>query len=410
VKTRILSVRLAVITTHPIQYYAPLFQGLAEGDALDVHVFYGWEGPSTGDYDPGFDEEVTWDISLLEGYPYTFLENEASDPGTHHFRGILTPGLVPAVEDWGPDAVLLFGWNYWGYLGALRHFSGQVPVFFRGDSTLLDEQPGPRRWLRRLFLRWVYTHVDVALYVGQNNRDYFKAHGLSEDQLAWVPHAIDNDRFADPGGHPEKEARTWRRELGIPNEACAVVFAGKLSEKKAPDLLLEAFCRLDDSSAHLVVAGSGPLGDELRSDFGDRPRIHFVGFQNQSRMPVVYRLGEVFVLPSRGPGETWGLALNEAMACGRAVVASDKVGGAPDLIKPGENGFVVPAGEVRALTSALRRLVKNDEMRRRMGVASRERIRDWSVVRATDRHEEVVQGYLGRNSGSHQTPDQGQNL
>jgi glycosyltransferase involved in cell wall biosynthesis len=239
----------------------------------------------------------------------------------------------------------------------------------------------------------------VALYVGQNNRAYFEAHGLAENQLAWVPHAIDNDRFANPEGSPEREARAWRRELGIPDESCAMVFAGKLSEKKAPDLLLKAFSRLDAPDVHLVIAGSGPLGDELRAEFGGHPRTHFVGFQNQSRMPVVYRLGDVFVLPSRGPGETWGLALNEAMACGRAVVASDKVGGAPDLIEPGENGFIVPAGEVGALMSVLRRLVENDEMRRRMGAASRKRIRNWAMSRAVERHEEVVQEHLRRGAG-----------
>lgn len=394
-----MAIKLAVITTHPIQYYAPLFRRLAGGDVLDVHVFYGWEGPSTGDYDPGFEEEVTWDIPLLEDYPYTFVENEASDPGSHHFRGIVTPRLVSAIENWGPDAVLLFGWNYWSHLGALRHFSGRVPIFFRGDSTLLDERLGPRQWARRIFLRWVYSYVDVVLYVGQNNRDYFKAHGLSDEQLAWVPHAIDNDRFANPEGDAEQEARSWRRELGIPEEACAVVFAGKLSKKKAPDLLLNAFCCLDASDTHLVVAGSGPLGDDLRTDFGGHPRIHFVGFQNQSRMPVVYRLGDIFVLPSLGPGETWGLALNEAMACGRAVVASDKVGAAPDLIEPGENGFIVPAGEVESLAEALRRLIENDEERRRMRTVSRERIQDWSMSRAADRHEEVVQDYLRKCSG-----------
>lgn len=389
-----MATKLAVITTHPIQYYAPLFRRLAEGGVLDVRVFYGWEGPSTGDYDPGFDADVTWDIPLLEGYSYTFVENEAADPGTHHFRGLITPGLVPAVEDWGPDAVLLFGWNYWSHLRALRHFSGRVPMFFRGDSTLLDEQPGPRQWTRRLFLRWVYSHVDVALYVGENNRAYFEAHGLSDDQLAWVPHAIDNGRFADPEGTPERDAQAWRQELGVPEEAAVIVFAAKLSEKKAPDLLLQAFSQLEVPSVHLIVAGSGPLGDELRAAYGGRDRVHFVGFQNQSRMPVVYRLGDVFVLPSRGPGETWGLALNEAMACGRAVVASDKVGGAPDLIESGENGFIVPAGDAEPLANALRRLVTNDDERRRMGEVSRRRIQEWSMARAAERHEDVVQEHL----------------
>jgi glycosyltransferase involved in cell wall biosynthesis len=385
--------RLAIVSTHPIQYYAPYFRQLSAREGLDVRVFYGWEGPSTGDYDPGFDEEVTWDIPLLDGYPHTFLENESDDPGTHHFRGIVTPDLVPSIEAWGADAVLVYGWNYWSHLAALRHFHGRVPVLFRGDSTLLDETPGPRQWARRLALRWVYRHVDRALYVGQNSRAYFEAHGLSDDQLTWVPHAVENARFAD-APDAEAKARRWREKIGIPEEAPVVLFAGKLGEKKAPDVLLDAFLQLEKQEAHLAVVGSGPMEEALRDEAEDHPRVHFLGFQNQSRMPVVYRLGDVFVLPSRGPGETWGLAVNEAMACGRPVVVTEKVGCAPDLVDDA-NGRVVPAEEADALAVALDDLLAERGRLRALGRRSAERIRYWSIDTAADRTVDVVRSAVG---------------
>ena len=385
--------RLAIVSTHPIQYYAPYFRQLSAREGLDVRVFYGWEGPSTGDYDPGFDEEVTWDIPLLDGYPHTFLENESDDPGTHHFRGLVTPDLVPSIEAWGPDAVLVFGWNYWSHLGALRHFYGRVPVLFRGDSTLLDESPGPRQWARRLVLRWVYSHVDRALYVGQNSRAYFEAHGLSEDQLTWVPHAIENERFAAAPG-AEAKAQAWRDDLGIPAEAPVVLFAGKLGEKKAPDVLLEAFLQLENEEAHLAVVGSGPMEEALRDEADGHPRVHFLGFQNQSRMPVVYRLGDVFVLPSRGPGETWGLAVNEAMACGRPVVVTEKVGCAPDLVDDA-NGRVVPPEEADALADVLDELLADRDRLRAMGRRSAERIQYWSIDAAAARTVDAVRSAVG---------------
>ena len=130
------------------------------------------------------------------------------------------------------------------------------------------------------------------------------------------------------------------------------MFIGKLEPKKAPDVLLDAFVRLPDGLAHLVYCGTGPLEDDLRRRAGPRSDVHFVGFQNQSRMPVAYRLGDVVVLPSRGPGETWGLAVNEAMASGRAVIVSDRVGCAPDLVDD-RTGRVVPADDADALASAL---------------------------------------------------------
>ncbi len=380
--------RLAIINTHPIQYYSPLYRELANREAVDIRVFYGWRGLSEEGYDPGFEQNVSWDVPLLDGYDYTFVENAASDPGTHHFRGIVAPDLIPTVEDWTPDALLVFGWNYQAHLRALRHFHGRVPVLFRGDSTLLDESPGPRKWLRRLFLRWVYRYVDGALYVGENNRDYFEAHGFGDEELTWVPHAVDNERFANAEG-AEEEASQWRRELGISEEAPVVLFAGKLGSKKAPDVLVDAFLGMKDERAHLAIAGSGPMEDKLKNRAGGDPHVHFLGFQNQSRMPVVYRLGDVFVLPSRGPGETWGLAVNEAMACGRPVVVSSNVGCAPDLVNE-DNGAVVPPEDTMALREALESLLSDPKERRRMGKRSADRIHDWSIEEAASRTAEAV--------------------
>lgn len=380
--------RLAIVTSHPIQYYAPLFRTLADRDPLDIHVFHGWKGATESAYDPGFEDDVQWDISLLDGYDYTFVPNTSSDPGSHHFRGLVNPGLIPDIESWGPDALLLFGWAYQSHLRALLHFSGDVPIFFRGDSTLLDEQGGLRTGLRRLFLRWVYRHVDVALYVGENNRAYFEAHGLSDEQLTWVPHAVENQRFKNVPDAGRK-ALQWRRELGIPDDAVVILFAGKFESKKAPDTLLDAFLKCDNTKAHLALAGSGPMEEELRGRAGGRPEVHFLGFQNQSRMPVVYRLGDVFVLPSRGPGETWGLAVNEAMACGRPVVVSDRVGCAPDLVGR-ETGFVVPAGDTGALRRRLETLVEDEELRCRMGRKAQAQIKDWSIRQAARRIERTI--------------------
>ena len=379
--------RLAVVATHPIQYYAPLFRQLTERAGIEIRVFYEWEGASTvPTLDRDFGQAVQWDVPLLEGYAHEFVPNQAADPGTHHFDGLNNPDLVPRVLSFAPDAVLVFGWNYRSHLRLLRLLHSRVPILFRGDSTLLDERLGPRRLARRLFLRWIYRHIDRALYVGQHNRDYFRAHGLRDERLAWAPHAVDNARFADPAH--DADALVWRRTLGIPDGAPTVVFAGKLEPKKAPDVLLDAFGRLGQTDTHLVVAGSGPMEAALRERAAGNARVHFVGFQNQSRMPVVYRLGDALVLPSRGPGETWGLAVNEAFACGRAAIVSDRVGCAPDLVLDGETGFVVPAANVTALTEALRLVAADRD--HRMGAAARRHIVGWSMERLAESVEAAV--------------------
>jgi glycosyltransferase involved in cell wall biosynthesis len=391
--------RLAVISTHPIQYYAPLFQALTRSGLLRIKVFFTWSEAATAAIaDPGFGRVITWDIPLLEGYESEFVPNVAARPGTDHFRGIRNPGLNSTIEKWGADAVLVFGWNLASHLSALRYFKGKVPVFFRGDSTLLDPSRGWRSLARRFWLRWVYRHIDVAIAVGSNNRDYYRWCAVPAERIAVAPHAIDTTRFSDPDGLQEQRAAHWRRQLGIAGESRTVLFAGKLIPKKAPSLLIEAFleCAAD---GHLIIVGDGVLASELQARAKGRPDVHFLPFQNQQMMPVVYRLGDFFVLPSQGPGETWGLALNEAMACGRPVIASNKVGAARDLIAAGATGWVFEANNKRELQSALVEALTCDaRVLDAMRVAAAIESGRWSIEAAARGIETAVLGFLNAHS------------
>jgi glycosyltransferase involved in cell wall biosynthesis len=373
-------IKLAIVTTHPIQYYAPAFRLLHQRQKVNAKVFYTWEQAQQRIYDPKFGRHIQWDIPLLEGYNYTFVKNTASQPGSHHFRGIITPTLIREISDWQADAVLFFGWSYHGHWQAMRHFKRKIPVLFRGDSNLLDEFGGPRQWLRRTALRFVYRYVDRALYVGTNNRDYYLRHGLKPEQLIFAPHAVENERFERNAENQRNEARDWRSTLGITEQDMVFLFAGKLEPKKNPGLLLDAFLSLSSPNIQLVMVGNGEMEAALKAKAAGRPDVHFLGFQNQSRMPVVYRLANVFVLPSQGPGETWGLAINKAMACGIPILASDKVGCAVDLVEEKINGFVFRSGDPSDLRQKLNQFIEKDPSQlAQMGSASQQRIQNWSL-------------------------------
>lgn len=377
--------KLAIVTSHPIQYNAPLFRALAELGGIDVHVFYTWEqsGAETK-YDPGFGRDIAWDIPLLEGYAYSFVRNISRDPGTHHFRGLINPDLNESIVAWGADAILVFGWSFQSHLACLRYFHGRLPVLFRGDSTLLDERPGIRRRARRLFLRWVFRHIDYALYTGCNNKAYFLRHGLRPDQLVFAPHAIDNQRFGDADPDYPQKAAEWRATLGIAPEDLVLLFAGKLEAKKNPLFLLKIAGRVADPRLKIVFVGNGALEQELRRTAAGDTRISFLEFQNQSAMPLVYRLGDIFVLPSRGPGETWGLAANEAMASGCALILSDKTGGAIDLIREEQNGIIVGTEEWEKASRFVETLLMDRARLGELKKASRGHIHNFSYRHIVD--------------------------
>ena len=166
--------KLAIISSHPIQYNAPLFAMLAQSDLLDIKVFYTWSQRRETLFDKDFGKSIQWDIPLLDGYPYEFVENTSSNAGPGSFRGIVCPTLNSKIKDWGADALLVYGWNYHAHYRAMKHFNGLIPVWFRGDSTLLDETGGLKQALRRMVLRFVYRKADYAFYVGENNRQYYR--------------------------------------------------------------------------------------------------------------------------------------------------------------------------------------------------------------------------------------------
>jgi glycosyltransferase involved in cell wall biosynthesis len=169
-------------------------------------------------------------------------------------------------------------------------------------------------------------------------------------------------------------------ELGIPEDRICIVFAGKFEPKKQPDFLMNAVLEANKKRRDplfLLMIGNGPLERNLKAIAGTDPNIRFLEFQNQSKMPLVYRLGSVFCLPSKGPGETWGLAINEAMACGVPAIISDKVGGGQDLIVNDVNGYCFDHSSFEDLVDLLETLSLNEL--KTMGMAARNHIESFSL-------------------------------
>lgn len=375
--------RLAIVTSHPIQYYAPWFRHLASHTDLRLRVYYLWDFGVEARTDRDFGTRFAWDIPLLDGYDWEFLSNRSADPGTHHFFGLRNPGLSKRVRAFDPDAVLMMGYRYVSMMQMLLTWDkSHGPLLFRGDSHRLVKSNGFREDVRRMAIRGVFSRFDAFLAVGSANRDYFRYHGVRRDRIFPCPHAIENERFTGAKAEARLEALAWREELGIPHDSPVVLFAGKFIDKKRPLDLLEAFQRAELENAWLLFVGDGPLKDEMDRRAKGDSRIVFAPFQNQSRMPVVYETGDVFVLPSAGLSETWGLAVNEAQCLQKPVIVSDHVGCARDLVRPGKNGLVFRAKDVDALAGCLEKALSDPERLARWGRNGRRLVERYSYATA----------------------------
>ncbi|HXH81324.1 MAG TPA: glycosyltransferase family 4 protein [Candidatus Tectomicrobia bacterium] len=379
-------ISVAHLVSHPIPYFAPLYRELARRPEIDLTVYF-YSDASVRDFrDREFGRTVRWDGDLLGGYRWRMLPSARRTGIGEAAHRRPNWDVVRDVMRGGYGVLWVHGHQHlttWLAVAAARLRGMRVLV--RDEQTLLHPRPFPRSLVRGLALRALYSQSS-ALYIGEANRRHFSRYGMPARRMFAAPYCVDNQRYVAAARALAAERAEVRGSFGIAGDRPVVLFAGKLIPKKQPLLLLEAFARVRrDHDCALLFAGDGPLrgdAERLARRLGT-PDVHFAGFLNESEMPRAYAAADVFVLPSN-LHETWGLVVNEAMNFGLPVVVSDKVGCAADLVRPGENGYVVRHDDAGALAGAVARLVADAGLRAQFGERSRAIVREYSIERCAD--------------------------
>ncbi|MEY3051121.1 MAG: hypothetical protein RLY31_906 [Bacteroidota bacterium] len=382
------------LNSHPIQYFAPLYREMAAHPSIALTVLYCSRHGLDGEKDREFGVDVKWDLPVLEGYRAVFLQNKAiSRAGIYSFWGLFNPAVVGFLRRAPKSVVIVHGWGYLTHLLTLvaARLTGHT-VCLRGESPDIHERC---RSGRSLFLRrWVFGRILFRLphrflYIGNQNRLFYKRYGVPDDRLAFAPYAVDNGRFAADHSRLAVRREACRAALGIPIRKKVLLFSGKYIGKKRPMDLLAAFdrCRLR-SQAFLVMVGDGALRPEMEAYIegaGLSSSVLLTGFVNQGVIAEYYACADVFVMCS-GEGETWGLSTNEAMNFHLPLILSDMTGSAADLVEEGVNGYTFPTGDVAALSDRLDTLLGLSSAERSvMGLASARRVATYSyqsIIRA----------------------------
>ncbi len=361
--------KLLYALPHPVQYQSPLVRYLVAA-GLDLEVVYARDEQVF--FDPEFNREVAWDLPLREGYASTVLEGGGD-------RASLSQALVAQARRIGAQAIWAHGWSQpmdlaaWEVAARLR-----LPLLIRGDSTLPGRRGSAlRRWLHRQIYTRRFRRVAACLAVGSWNADFYRAYGVPDERIFQVPYAVDNAFFQRRAAEARPHRAELRRKLGLSDDLPVVLFCGKLIAKKDAATLIRA---LAQESAQLLVVGDGDLRPQLEALAAELlpGRACFAGFRNQSELPALYDLADLFVIPSTY--EPFGLVVNEVMNAGKPILASDRVGCWPDLVRPGVNGDVFPAGDAAALAAALRPFLGDPALRERAGQASLQIVNRWSFA------------------------------
>jgi len=362
--------KIIVINTHPIQYFAPLYRKMAE-EGLDVEVWYCSDESIKGKLDKGFSTNVKWDIPLLDGYPYRFYKNQSWRPSIYNgFWGLINIGILKCLFKAKKSVVLVHGWANFTSAASIiiAKISGHT-VCLRGESPLNQEliKPVWNRFIKKIWLQlFLFLFIDKFLYIGKQNKAFYKYYGVKEKKLVFTPYAVDNERFQNAAKELLPRKMELRRKLGLPENGKIILYSGKYIPKKRPIDLLEAYKLLTqqhnqllnlESEGHnsspstellnyvLLMVGDGGLRSEMEAYISKHNlrNVFLTGFINQSDIAKYYAVSDVFVMCS-GLGETWGLSVNEATNFNLPLVVSDITGCANDLVKAGENGYISITG------------------------------------------------------------------
>jgi glycosyltransferase involved in cell wall biosynthesis len=381
--------RLAYFVSHPIQYQSPLLQRVAADPSIDLKVFFYSSFSLKGYQDKGFGRVIEWDVPLTEGYDYHFLECWGSKQRHSWLLQPIAKDIAKLLYQGEFDVVWVHGWFWFCSIQAVlaaNHLG--IPVLLRGESNSLSEPTHPiKKRLKKFMLETLFDKVSAFLCIGTLNRHFYMNYGIQDNRLFLLPYAVDNAYFQKQSALAVPNREKLRRSLNIDPERPIILYAAKLIDVKRPQDLLAAYRLLSsdgmqEPEPYLLFVGDGMLRSILETQAKETgwQSIRFLGFRNQSEIPAIYDLCDVLVLPSGF--EPWGLAINEVMNAGKAVVVSDRVGCGPDLVKDSQNGRIFPVGNIAALAEAIRWAISH---RVSAGEYSLKLIKKWS-------YQEDIQG------------------
>jgi glycosyltransferase involved in cell wall biosynthesis len=374
-------IRVLLISEIPTPYRMPAFERIAAHPDIDLHVLFCAEE----------EPDRPWEIESHYEFSYEVLPGIAPTLRTRRdtFVYELNPSILGVLRKSPHDVLVVSGYSVFAEQVALlwARVTGR-PYVLLSESHLGKARSSWKQAVKEAVLPRVLSRAAAGLATGSAAAAYLSYYGIPPGRIRIFPNTIDVAAYRDAANVARERRPEVLAQHGLPDRF--ILYVGRLVERKGILDLLAAHAALPADVPPLVVVGDGPLRDEI-----DRyPRARALGFVASRELPQYYGLADLVVVPSHD--EPWGVAVNEALAASAPVVVSDAVGAGPDLVQPGRNGLIYEAGDVGALTRALRSALADLDR-----PASGGRIDHWDYEFATGQFVEAMALAVSRPDEAH---------
>lgn len=345
---------LSYYTNMPTPYQLDFIEALAEHFEINVVFFTERE------------TDRQWQLQVKEGLKFETLKTSRfirliqRKIVSFHFSGSILPLLIK-----DPAEFVLVNGTYWSPNVVLATYISRrrkKKVFYYGEP-IFSSNTKVQAWLKKhLFSYVLKNYTDAIFAIGDLAIKSYQAIGYKK-QIYNIPYNINTSLFKSENidlKNKELLSRTYKA-----SGECIVLTSGSLIERKGIDTLIEAFKKIPFSaSAKLLIMGDGPQLKFLENLAKGDERICFIGFQDKEWIPVFFAIADIFAFASRYDG--WGLVINEAIASETAIISSNKVGAAIDLLDDQHNAIIVNAEDVDGFSAALQKLIYDRPFRSQM--------------------------------------------
>ncbi|HVI08330.1 MAG TPA: glycosyltransferase family 4 protein [Candidatus Binatia bacterium] len=375
--------KLAIMTEIIAPYRIPVFNALAERKGIDFHAIFLSENDPVLRQWRVYKNEIKFSFDVLPSWRRRI----------GGYNVLLNHGVQSLLQKLKPDVLICGGYNYLAsWQAAFWANSHRIPLVLWSESTAFDARR--RHWWIELLKSRFLSLCSAFAVPGKSSFQYLRELGVA-GPIFTAPNAVDVRFFSTAAESARRAHAAVRARRALP--ARYFLYVGRLVKEKGVFDLLEAYAGLTPglrAVTGLVFVGEGAARAALERQAshieGD---VRFYGFAHREDLPEFYALGDALVFPTYS--DTWGLVVNEAMACGLPIIATDVAGCAADLVKDGENGFVLPPHDPARLALLMTRMAEDCGCRAEMSARSRELVSAYSPEAWAEGMVEGVKAVLG---------------